>query len=337
MSTIQSNNEGGPNNMAVQELSALSWLKKINPVFIVLTLLLVTIAITANFPQPAFYMNILKQAAPLAILAAGQIYVIVSGGFDLSAGSLITLTVIGSSILLNGDPSATWWVISVMLAGGVLVGLINGAVVCFLKVPSIIATLGTMITIGGVALAWSGGAPRGYLPDTFRFFGRNLIRDVPVVKIIPIAVLVLLVIGAVLWWLMHRTNYGKQLHAVGDNPQAARLVGIRVERVRIIAFVVSSVTAVIAGILLGGFAGVSTSVGVGFELQAITAAVLGGALLLGGRGAIGATIAGALTLQAIFTLLNILGLPKPTRDVVQGLILISAVAHAMYRRRRSES
>lgn len=309
----------------------------INPVFIVLALLMLAIAVAASFPQPAFYMNFLKQAAPLAILAAGQVYVLVSGGFDLSVGSLISLTVIGASILLNGDPEGTWWVISVMLAGGALVGLINGLVVCYLRVPSIIATLGMMITLSGIALTWSGGSPRGYLPDTFRFFGRYLIRDVPMVKIIPVALLVLVVVGAVLWWFMHRTNYGKQLPAVGDNPNAARLAGVQVERVRIMAFVISSVSAVIAGILLGGFAGVSTSVGVGFELQAITAAVLGGALLLGGRGSVGATIAGALTLQAIFTLLNILGLPKPTRDVVQGVILISAVALAMYRRKRSET
>jgi ribose transport system permease protein len=134
---------------------------------------------------------------------------------------------------------------------------------------------------------------------------------------------------------MHRTNLGRMLHAIGDNPRAARLAGVPVERVRISAFVISSVTAVIAGIMLGGFAGVSTDVGLGYELQAITATVLGGAQLLGGRGSVPASIAGALTLQAIFTLLNFLGLPKPVRDVVQGLILIAAVAVAMYRRKTS--
>ena len=302
------------------------------PVYVVLALILVAVAVAASFPQPAFFMNMAKQAAPLAILAAGQLFVIVSGGFDLSVGSLISLTVIGSSILLGGDASGTWWVIALMLAGGVLVGLVNGLVVCFLRVPSIIATLGMMIALQGIALTWSGGAPRGYLPDAFRFFGRHLIRDVPVVKFIPVALIVLVVVGAALWWLMHRTNFGKWLHAVGDNPRAARLSGVPVVRTRILAFVVSSVSAVVAGILLGGFAGVSTDVGTGYELQAITAAVIGGAMLLGGRGAVGATIAGALTLQAIFTLLNILGLPKPTRDVVQGLILIAAVALAMVRR-----
>lgn len=314
----------------------MSFVKRINPVFIVLACLILAIMILSPyFMQPAGYMNFLKRAAPIAILAVGQLFVINSGGFDLSAGALVTLTVIGSSILLDGDPSATWWVIGVMFAIGTVVGCVNGLVVSYLKVPSIIATLGMMISLSGIALTWSGGAPRGYLPDNFRFFGRFLIKDLPLIKILPIALIVMIVVCAALWYLMHRTNYGKQLVAMGDNPYSARLAGVPLVRTRVIAFVISALSAVLAGILLGGFAGVSTDVGVGLELQAITAAVIGGAQLLGGRGTVGATVAGALVLQAIFTLLNILGLPKPIRDVVQGLILISAVAVASYRRRKS--
>lgn len=308
----------------------------VNPVWLALAAVLVAIvAIAPHFLEPFGYMNFLKRAAPLAILAAGQVFVIVSGGFDLSAGSLITLTVIGSSILIADDPSATWWVIPLMLGLGLVVGVVNGLVVSRLRVPSIIATLGMMITLNGVALTWSGGAPRGYLPDSFRVFGRALIKDVPVVQIVPVALIVMIVVCALLWLLMHRANYGRLLHAVGDNPRAAELAGAPVERVRVTAFVVSALSAVVAGVLLGGFAGVSTDVGLGYELQAITAAVIGGAQLLGGRGSVGASVGGALTLMAIFTLLNMLGLPKPMRDVVQGLILISAVALAVRRRRRA--
>lgn len=311
-------------------------LKSINPVFIVLVLLLVAVALLSpNFLQPTGYMNFLKRAAPIAILAVGQLFVINSGGFDLSAGALVTLTVIGSSILLDGDPSATWWVIGVMFAIGLSVGVVNALVVSYLKVPSIIATLGMMISLSGIALTWSGGAPRGYLPENFRLFGRMLIKDLPLIKILPVAVIVMVVVCLAFWWLMHRTNYGKQLVAMGDNPKSAQLAGVPLVRTRIIAFCMSSLSAIVAGILLGGFAGVSTDVGVGLELQAITAAVIGGAQLLGGRGHVGATVAGALVLQVIFTLLNILGFPKPMRDVVQGLILISAVALASYRRRKS--
>ena len=311
-------------------------LPQINPVYVLLAALLVAILVqNPDFAEPTGYMNFLRRAAPLAVLAAGQVYVIVSGGFDLSVGSLITLVVVGSSMLTNNDPETVVWVIPLMLGLGLLVGAVNGAVVCFLKVPSLIATLGMMITLNGLVFLWSGGAPRGYLPDEFRWFGRALIRDVPLLGFIPVALIVLAVFGLALGWLMHRTHLGRLVHAVGDNPLAARLAGVPVNRVRISAFMVSGLSAAVAGILLGGFAGVSTDVGTGYELQAITAAVLGGAQLLGGRGSVPAAIAGALSLTAIFTLLNFLGLPQPVRQVVQGLILIAAVALAMHRRRRT--
>lgn len=311
-------------------------LPQINPVWFLLAALIVAIIfMNPGFVEPTGYMNFLKRAAPLAILAAGQVYVITSGGFDLSVGSLITLTVVGSSMLTNNDPTATYWVIPVMIGIGLAVGLVNGLVVCFLRVPSLIATLGMMITLNGLAFLWSGGAPRGYLPDTFRFFGRELIRDVPLVRFIPVSVIVLIVVVGLLAWLMHRTNLGRQVHAIGDNPIAARLAGVAVNRVRITAFMISGLSGALAGILLGGFAGVSTDVGTGYELQAITAAVLGGAQLLGGRGSVPAAFGGALALTAIFTLLNFLGLPQPVRQVVQGLILIAAVALAMHRRKQT--
>ncbi len=311
-------------------------LPQINPVWVLLAVLVVAIIfMNPRFIEPTGYMNFLKRAAPLAILAAGQVYVIVSGGFDLSVGSAITLVVVGSSMLTNNDPMATYWVIPLMLGIGLGVGAINGLIVCFLRVPSLIATLGMMITLNGLAFLWSGGAPRGYLPDTFRFFGRELIRDVPVVGFIPVSVIVLVVVAGVFAWLMHRTNLGRQVHAIGDNPVAARLAGVAVNRVRITAFMLSGLSGAIAGILLGGFAGVSIDVGSGYELQAITAAVLGGAQLLGGRGSVPAAIGGALALTAIFTLLNFLGLPQPVRQVVQGLILIAAVAFAMHRRKQT--
>jgi ribose transport system permease protein len=311
-------------------------LGRVNPAYWVLILLLVAVAIASPaFADPARFMNFLRQAAPLAILAAGQLFVIVVGGFDLSVGSIITLTVLGSALLLDGDPAQTWWVIAAMYAMGAAVGLFNGLVVSYLKVPSIIATLGALLSLKGAALLWSGGSPRGYLPDNFRDFGRLQWRDVPLLEALPLAVLVLILFVGIGWWLLHGTIFGRQAFAVGDNPRAAELAGVRVRLVRIAAFVVSALSAVTTGILLGGYAGVSTDVGDGFELQAIAAAVIGGAQLLGGRGSVPGVVAGALSLQALFTLLNIVGLPKPLRDAVQGAILIAAVAYGMHRRRRS--
>jgi len=287
-----------------------------------------------SYLEPAGAMNFLRRAAPLAILASGQVFVLVSGGFDLSVGSLVTITVIGGSMLTANDPSKTWWAIGVLYAIGLVVGLINGAIVAYLKTPSFIATLGTLLSVNGAAMMWCGGAPRGYLPDNFRMFGRFMFHDVPVVKVFPLAVLVLAAVAALAWWGLHGTVFGRRVFAVGDNPRAARLAGVKVETVRLGAFVISALSAVTAGVMLGGFGGVSVDVGLGLELQAIAACVVGGVQLMGGRGTVVGAVAGALTLTALFTLLTLLGLPQPLKETAQGLILIAAVAFGAWRRRR---
>ncbi len=306
------------------------------PIFVVLLGLLVWIAIlNPNFTDPPVFLAFLKRAAPLMILAAGQMFVIVSGEFDLSVGSLITAVVVAAAGLTEGDPDRTLWVVVALFALGIIVGLINGIVTTRLYVPSFITTLGMWLILQGAVLYWSGGAPRGSLPDNFRVFGRLGIEDVPVIEQIPYSVIILVVVGVAAVLLLHRTTFGKQIFAAGGNPRAAALSGVDVPRVRTLAFVLSGISAVIAGILVGGFAGISQDAGAGYEFQAISAVVLGGAALGGGRGSMVAVMAGALALEALFTLLNLLGLPKPLRDAVQGLIIIGAVAYAAYRLRRA--
>lgn len=310
-------------------------LRSIAPIYIVLIVLLIGIGTqNPSFLEPAGFLNLLRRAAPLLVLTAGQLFVIVTGGFDLSVGSIMSLTVIGASLLINNDPANTWWVILVLFGIGIVVGLINGILVSYLNVPSLIATLGMLLALRGAGLYWTGGAPRGYLTDNFRMFGRGWIEPFPLIDRFPYAVLVLVVVSGIAIYLFTQTNMGRQLLSIGDNARAARLAGINVEKMRIVAFILSAVTAVIAGILQGGFGGVNPDAGEGYELQAISAAVLGGAVLGGGRGSMPAAIAGALALEALFTLLNLLGLPKPLRDAVQGLIIISAVAYGAYRSRR---
>lgn len=156
---------------------------RINPAYWVLIALLVAMVIASPaFLDPARLMNFLRQAAPLVILATGQLFVIVVGGFDLSVGSLITLTVLASALMIDGDPALTGWAIAAVYAMGLGVGLFNGLVVAFLKVPSIIATLGALLSLKGAALLWSGGSPQGYLPDNFRNFGRLQWREIPLIE-----------------------------------------------------------------------------------------------------------------------------------------------------------
>ncbi len=287
-----------------------------------------------NYLEAGLFMNFLRRAAPLAILAAGQLYVILTGGFDLSVGAVVTLVVLAASILINGDPDMTWTTIGLLYAMGLGIGLFNGLVVACLKVPSIIATLGTMLWVNGLALAWSGGAARGDLPDNFRNLGRLVLRDIWLIGTLPLAVLVLAGFVALAWWGLDGTVFGKRALAVGDNPRAAELAGVPVAATRVAAFTVSALAAVTAGILIGGFSGVSVNAGRGLELQAIAACVVGGAQLLGGRGTIWSALFGALSLFALFTLLNLAGLPQALRDSIQGLILIAAVGASAWRDRR---
>lgn len=312
------------------------WLRGVNPVYFIALVLLAGVAyLNPAFYQPDSFLTFLARATPLMILTAGQVFVLVSGGFDLSVGSVVTSTVIISAILADNDPGATWWVILFLLGFGLLVGLINGSVTTFLKVPSLIATLGMLLAVRGVGLFWSGGAPRGYLPDNLRMWGRGGIEDIFGLRQFPYAVILLVIFGIFYWLMLHRLNYGRQLLALGDNPRASRLSGVNVNWMRISAFVICSMSAAVSGVLVAGRGGVSIEAGTGLEMQSIAAAVLGGTMLLGGRGSIPAAMTGALALEVLFTLLNLMGLPKPLRDAVQGLIIISAVAYAAYSTRKT--
>ncbi|MEU8278482.1 ABC transporter permease [Microbispora bryophytorum] len=291
-------------------------MKRALPILAVLAVLLAAIAIVNPFfLEPAGFLSFVRRAAPLVILAAGQYLVIVAGEFDLSVGSLVTVEVVVAARLIDGDEAATWAVLALLIALGLFVGLVNGAVTTLLRVPSFITTLGMMLVLSGAVFLWTGGAPRGALSQAFRMFGRQTGWAVLILVVVAVAVVLLM-----------RANFGRTLIAIGDNERAAALSGVRVTRVRIIAFALSGVSAAVAGILLGGFAGVSAQVGQGLEFQAITAVVLGGVVLGGGRGTVIAAMAGAFTLEALFTLLNLYGVSGALKFTVQGVVLIAAVA-----------
>jgi len=314
-----------------------AWIRKIPPVYPIFLVVAFGVSrINPNFATVNGIMAFTRRAAPLVILAMGQLFVLASGGFDLSQGSVVTFTIIGSSLIIYNNEEYTYLAIAIMLGFGILIGLVNGFVVAYLKVPSLIATLGMLLLVKGGGLYWTGGAPKGYLSEAYRSIGRGYIENVPLIGRFPISGVVLLVVAIILIILFHKTNLGKQILAIGDNSQAARLSGVKVRQVRMIAFVISAICSIIAGILVGGYGGSTITAGEGMELQSVSAAVIGGVLLLGGKGSVYDAAFGALTLEAIVSLLNLLGLPKPYRDAVQGLIIIGAVAYSGLRTRKHE-
>ncbi|WBB46762.1 ABC transporter permease [Verrucosispora sp. WMMA2044] len=296
------------------------------PLLAILAVLLVLVAVRQpDFLAPASLMSFLGRSAPIILLAAGQYFVIVSGEFDLSVGSLVTAQVVVAARLIDSDPSRTWPVVLVLLAGGVLVGLVNGLITTRLRVPSFITTLGMFLILVGAVYLWSDGAPKGGLSEEFRRFGRRAFEDVPVLGRIPYALVVLLVL-ATLAVLLMRSDFGRILVAVGDNARTAALSGARVARTRTIAFMLSGLAAAVAAILIGGYSGVSFQAGAGLEFGAITAVVLGGVALGGGRGSVVGAMLGALTLELLFTLMNFYGVSGALRPTVQGAIILFAVA-----------
>ncbi|RMI39838.1 ABC transporter permease [Streptomyces triticirhizae] len=292
------------------------------PVYVLLALLLGALAVTdAGFYEPDRFLAFVRRAAPLVLLAAGQYLVIVSGHFDLSVGAIVTTGVVAAAEIYHGFPGAHWLVVTLALvAAGALVGLVNGLITTGLGVPSFITTLGMMLILEGGVFYWTGGSPTGYLPDDFRALGRQ-----DAFGWLPWAVLVCAVVGAAVWWLT-RSRWGRTLIATGDSERAAELSGVATARVRTLAFVLSGAAAALAAVLVGGFSGVSAQAGSGMEFEAITAVVLGGVLLGGGRGSVLGAMAGAFALTALFTLLNLRGVSGSLEPTVQGLIVIAAVA-----------
>ena len=314
-------------------LAALSSLPRGGAATVALILLLIFVVIATQ--NPSFFegpplMGFGKKAAPLVILAVGQYLVIVSGEFDLSVGSLVGAQVVIAARLIDGDEAMTWPVLALMVAFGLVVGLVNGLVTTLLKVPSIITTLGTMLILFGAVRFWTGGAPTGALSEAFRVPGRNGIENVPFLHQIPWALLIAAAV-VVAGVLVMRSPYGRTLMATGDNDTAAAFSGVRVWSVRTLAFMASSLLATLAAVLIGGYAGVTAQVGQGLEFTAITAVVLGGVVLGGGRGTVLAAALGALTVEALFTLFNQLYLPSTIQPAAQGLIIIAAVAYASRR------
>lgn len=309
-------------------------------VYLLLIVLLIAVVIlNPRFAEPDQLVRFIQRVAPIAIVAIGQYFVIVSGEFDLSMGSLVTAQVIIAGNLVGQDESRTIPVLLFMLLFGLVVGAVNGLITTFLKVPSFIATLGMMLALLGGVLFWTGGAATGNPADSFRQFGRGGIRDVPVIEFLPWAVVILVGLLALAIWFSRRP-FGRSMVAVGDNVATARYAGIRVWWVKTSAFMISSTSATIAGVLLVGYAGVHPSVGRGYEFIAITAVVLGGVVLGGGRGSVVAAFAGAFALETLFTLLNFADVPSTSRDAIQGVIIIAAVAYAATsfgRRRRRGS
>ena len=263
--------------------------------------------------------QIVQQSAALAILAIGQTFVIACRMIDLSVGQLMGLIVVASCSLMEGRPEATIPAILLALAIGLAVGAINGFLNNRLRIHSLILTLGMLSILQGVIFVYTDRSVGAASPAVLRI-GNGTVMGVPVT--VPLV----LVVAALAALLLHRTRFGLHVRVVGANEEGARRAGIDVARVKLPVFILSGVSAAIAGIILAGRLGTGyPNAGTGFELDAIVAVVLGGTPLSGGRGTILGTLAAVLVLGVTANLLNLLGMSAFIQMVVKGAIVIAAV------------
>lgn len=261
---------------------------------------------------------ILLAASGAALLAIGEAFVVLTGGIDLSVGSVVGLSGVVSALVAQQAP-----VPIAVLAGvgaGVAVGLINGTAVAVAKMPPFVVTLGMLTVAFGVAQVLSGGAPISGLPDGFVWIANGSLLG------IPIPILVMAAVFAVAWVVAQRSKFGMNVYAVGGNPLAATIAGVKTRRVTTSVYCISGALAGLAGVMLASrvTAGIA-STGTGYELDAIAAVVIGGISLVGGRGKITGALIGVLIIATLNNGLDILNVSAFYQNIIKGALIIFAV------------
>jgi ribose transport system permease protein len=271
-------------------------------------------------------LNILRLAVFLGVIAAGQTLVVISGseGIDLSAGSVVTLTAILTFIFVNGADARVLPAVLLASAVGALVGLVNGAGISFLKISPFVMTLSMAGVVSGAIIVITHGNVNGRVaPLMTRLIARPLSADLQ----IPNAIIIWLIFGILIWLLLERTTFGKNLFAIGVNRITARLSGVDVTGMNLATYALAGALAGFGGFLLVGNTGVvHLQLGQPFLFPSIAAVAVGGTLLSGGKGSYWGTMAGAIVLTLITSLLTTMQMPESVRRMVLGgtlLILIS--------------
>ncbi len=284
---------------------------------------------SARFGTVDNIQTIAVAAAPFALIALGQTLVILTGGIDLSVGSVIALSAMTAAATVKGHPERLILSVVVAVLVGLIAGAVNGFLVARVNVPPFIATLGMLTTASGLAYVVGNGAPINGLPGEFGEIANTKIVGVQ----IPVFVMILGIL--VLALVMRRTSYGMRIYAVGGNPVAAQIAGVKTRRILFSVYAFSGMLAGLSGVMLASrvISG-PPNLGQGYELDAIAAVVIGGASLLGGRGSVWGTALGLLLIQTLNNGLDILVVPAYWQSVIKGVLIVAAVAVDVWSSRR---
>jgi ribose transport system permease protein len=295
------------------------YLQRYGVLVIIALLMAFMTGVSDAFLTPRNLLNILNQSTPLALIATALTLVIIGGGFDLSTGAIFGVAAVSAAWLaVNVDPA-----IGLLAAPliGLLLGVVNGAIITGIRVHSFLATLATSLVFRGVAVLLTGGFLIPVRMEAFTWLGRGKIG------MVNIAVLVLALFVAAMMFLLNWTTFGRRVYAVGGNEEAAILSGVRVDAVKIGTFALTGFASGLASAIATSRISMGQpQAGAGVELEAIAAVILGGTSIYGGRGAVWRSVAGVLLLSLIGNAFNILNVNPFFKDLTTGLIIVVAVA-----------
>jgi ribose transport system permease protein len=275
---------------------------------------------TPRFLEAGNLSNLVLQVSIVALVGIGSTLVIFSGGIDLSPGSAIALLTMVFAVMVKLMGVDFWLALALTFALGAMLGAVNGFVTAYLRIPSFITTLAALSAFKGLAFLFNSGSPVFQVSLLLEpiFYGRVLGLPLPLVYVA--------LAFAAAHWLMRYARLGRCIYAVGGNPRAAHLSGIDVRRTQLLAFTIAGLVTAAGAILMAArLNSGSPNYGAGLELQAIAAAVIGGASLAGGRGHVLATLLGALTITIVQNGLNLNGVPSPLQSIIVGGIIVIAV------------
>ncbi|EKF9660649.1 ribose ABC transporter permease [Vibrio cholerae] len=306
-----------------KKLLSKEWLIEQKSLIALLFLVVVVSFLNPNFFTVDNLLNILRQTSVNAIIAVGMTLVILTAGIDLSVGSVLALCGAFAATLVAMEVPVLVAVPTALLAGAAL-GAISGIIIAKGKVQAFIATLVTMTLLRGVTMVYTDGRPisTGFTDtaDTFAWFGTGYALGIPV----PVWLMVVVFAGA--WYLLNHTRFGRYVYAVGGNESATRLSGINVDRVKIGVYAICGLLSALAGIIVTSrLSSAQPTAGMGYELDAIAAVVLGGTSLMGGKGRIMGTLIGALIIGFLNNALNLLDVSSYYQMIAKAVVILLAV------------
>ena len=310
------------------------------PLLILLALGIILAILSPPFRRPTSLMLLALEASAIGVVSAGQTFVILTGGIDLSVEAMVSFAGVMAAVLIAGTSIAggqiafgiaSWQAISLALVAGVLIGLFQGMLITLFRMTPLIVTLGFRSILLGVALVWTRGAGINILKDGFLSALTGIIRIGSIQ--IPVPFIITLIVYIVSWFVLRHTKFGRYTYAIGGNETAARLSGIRVDLVKASIYGISGFLAAIGGILvMGRLQSGAYQNGTNMTLASVAAVVIGGTSLSGGIGGIWGTLIGVFIIRIVEAGLVYLDVPSTAKEIVIGAIIVLAVLLDVIRR-----